>query len=169
MSVGANSYGSASDVAALTPRFCNASGAYDTTTRPTLAQVEHWIDGVSSTLNLLLAEQGFEIPLSQADCVLTLSQFAAIEVADLCNYANSAGRFFQNETYTTGPFQAIQKEAASFIEEHAAGFAALGEDWSAGGLNGLDACTTDDAGDAIEPMFARKQFGNVTTDWDVAA
>lgn len=165
MSTGANSYGSAADVAALTPRF-TASGVYTSATRPALAQVEAWIDRVSATLNILLAEQAFEIPVTQSDCALALAQFVATEVADLCNYANSAGRFFQNQQYTTGPFQAIQKEAADFIEKHAEGFAALGaRRATAGGLDGLAAHLTDSAGDRIQPMFSRKQFGTSNPDW----
>lgn len=165
MAVGANSYGAVSDIEALTPRFTN-NGAYDTSTRPLLAQVERWIDRVSSALNILLAEAGFQIPVTQADCALTLALFVSTQVADLCNYANSAGRFFQNQNYTTGPWQAIQKEAADFIGEHASGFEKLGATRTTTGLNGLDARTTDDSGADIEPWFARKQFGNHITDWD---
>lgn len=159
MSVSARSYGAVTDVAALTPRFTN-NGAYDTTTRPLHAQVESWIDRVSSTLNILLAEAGFQIPVTQADCALTLALFVATEVADLANYANSAGRFFQNQNYVTGPWQAIQKEAADFIAKHAEGFEKLGATRAAAGLNGLDVRTTDDSGANIEPWFARKQFGS---------
>lgn len=163
MSVSARSYGAVTDVEALTPRFTNI-GAYDTTTRPTLVQVERWMDRVSSTLNILLAEAGFQIPITQADCALTLALFVSTEVADLCNYSNSAGRFFQNQNYVTGPWQAIQKEAAEFIGKHAEGFEKLGATRSASGLNGLDVRTTDDNGADIEPWFSRKQFGNTVTD-----
>jgi|GEM_PF-1240266 hypothetical protein len=165
MPLATNAYGAVSDVAALTSRFTN-NGIYDASTRPTISQVETWINRVSSTLNILLAEQGFQIPITQADCVLTLALFVSTQVADLCNYANSAGRFFQNQNYTVGPWQTIQKEAAAFIAEHAAGFEALGAPRATLGLNGLDARTLDDAGDDIEPWFARKQFGNTVTDWD---
>lgn len=167
MPVGVNSYGAASDVASLTPRFTTA-GVYDASSRPTLTQVESWIDRVSSTLNILLAEAGFQIPVTQTDCVLTLALFVSTEVADLCNYANSAGRFFQNQNYVTGPWQAIQKEAADFISKHASGFEKLGATRTTTGLNGLDARTTDDNGDDIEPWFSRKQFGNTATDFDIA-
>lgn len=157
MALAANSYGTGSDVAALTPRFTN-NGVYDTTTRPTLAQVEAWVDRVSAALNILLAEQNFHIPVTQADCKLMLALFVSTEVADLCNYANSAGRFFQNQNYVTGPWQAIQKEAADFIAKHAEGFEKLGAARTAAGLNGLDARITDDAGNSIEPFFTRTQF-----------
>lgn len=167
MAVGANSYGAATDVASLTRRFTIA-GSYTTASNPTLAQVEGWIDQVSSTLNLLLAEQGFAIPLTQADCVLTLKLFVETEVADLANYANSAGRFFTNQQYTVGPWKAISKEASDFIKAHANGFEQLGATRTREGLTGLDARTADDGGTEIEPWFSRKQFGNRVTDWDAA-
>ncbi len=165
MSVGANSYGQASDVAALTPRFASA-GSYSASTRPTLAQVEAWIDQVSAVLNVLLAEQNFKIPATQADVVLLLKQFVVTQVADLANYANSAGRFFSDKNLTTGPWQAIQKEAADFIAKHAEGLQNLGATRSVAGLDALDFRSTDDSGAEIEPMFARKQFGTTNTDWD---
>lgn len=165
MGVSARSYGVAADVAALTKRFTNA-GAYDTTTNPALAQVEGWIDQVSATLNVLLAESGFSVPVAQADCVLMLKNFVTTQVADLCNYANSAGRFFTEKGLKTGPFDAIQKEAAGFIAQHAEGMAKLGASQVTPGLDGLAFTETDDADNAIEPIFSRRQFGNRNTDWD---
>lgn len=165
MSVGAHSYGQASDIAALTPRFC-PTGNFDSSTRPTIQQVEKWIDRVSAVLNTLLKEQNFSIPATQADVVLLLEQFVVTQVADLANYANSAGRFFSDKNLTVGPWQAIQKEAADFIEKHAGGLQNLGATRNVAGLDALDFRSTDDAGDEIEPMFSRKQFGNKTTDWD---
>ena len=164
MSIATNSYGTVEDVAALTPRFTK-TGMYDGSTRPSLAQVENWINQVSATLNILLAEQSFAIPVTQADCVLALRNFVTTQVADLCNYANSAGRFFQNQQFSTGPWQAIQKEAADFIAAHAEGFEKLGATRTTLGLNGLDANLTDDSGNEIKPMFSRKQFGTKNTDW----
>lgn len=157
MAVGANSYGAGTDVAALTPRFTNA-GTYDGTTRPTLTQVEGWIDQVSSILNVLLAEQSFSIPVSQSDVKLMLKTFVATEVADLCNYANSAGRFFQNQQFTTGPWQAIQKEAADFIAAHANGIEALGATRTHAGLKGLAWRDTEDNGETLSPQFDFGKF-----------
>jgi hypothetical protein len=165
MGVGANSYGAATDVAALTKRFTDA-GSYTTSTTPTLAQVENWIDQISAILNVLLAEQGFSIPITNPTTVLMLKSFVTTQVADLCNYANSAGRFFSEKGLKTGPWAAIQKDAAEFIAEHASGIEKLGATRTTSGLDALEFRETDDAGNDIEPMFARKQFGSSTTDWD---
>ena len=164
MAVSARSYGAATDVAAFTRRFTTA-GSYDTTTTPTLAQVEGWIDQVSATLNILLAEQGFAVPLTQADCVLMLKNFVATQVADLCNYANSAGRFFSEKGLKTGPWAAIQKDAADFIAAHSEGIEKLGGTRTTPGMDALAFRDMDDGGNEIKPMFSRKQFGTYNTDW----
>jgi hypothetical protein len=165
MSVRVNSYGTANDVAALTSRF-TSDGSYTITTVPTLPQVEAWIDQISATLNVLLAEQGFAIPITQADCVMMLKNFVATQAADLCNYANSAGRYFSEKGVKTGPWAAIQKDAAEFIEQHAAGLAQLGATRTRAGLNGLAFCDSNDAGVTIEPIFSRDQFGTKNVDYD---
>ena len=167
MGIRSRSYGSTDEVAAMTPRFADATTRlFTSATRPTLAQVEKFIDRVSGILNILIAEQGFTIPVAQADAKLALDQFVIGQCADLVNYTNSAGRFFQDKNLTTGPWQAIQREAAEFIGKHAEGIAKLGATQAVAGLNGLDFCETDDAGDAVEPWFSRKQFGNSNVDYD---
>src|SRR4051794_40932041 len=108
MTVAANSYGTADDVVAFAKRFADDStGVFTTTTRPTLGNVESWIDDVSATLNVLFAELDFTIPISQADCKLVVKHFVVTQVADLCNYANSTGRFFDNDKMTGGPWAVV--------------------------------------------------------------
>lgn len=163
---GPSAYASASDVAALTRRFTD-NGAYTTATVPTRAQVENWINAVSSTLNVLLAEQGFATPVTQYDVALMLQNFVVTQVSDLCNYANSMGRFFSEKGAKTGPWEAIQKDAAEFIEKHAEGIQAIGATRKSGsGLSALDYNGTDGDGQQIEPTFSLKQFGNTNTAWD---
>ncbi len=165
MPLGPNSYGSVAEVEALTPRW-TAGGTYTAASRPMLAQVEKFIDRVSGILNVLLAEQGFTIPVSQVDAKLALDQFVVAQTSDLCGYVNSAGRFFQDKNLGTSPWSAIFKEAEDFISEHADGLGLLGATRVRAGVTGLATLLTDDAGNPIEPFFDRKQFGNRVTDWD---
>lgn len=129
MAISSRSYGSVPEVAALTKKYTDTTTSprtFSTTTTPTLSQVEQYIDRVSGILNVMLAEQGFAIPVSQADAKLALDQFVVAQVADLVNFSNSAGRFFQNQDLRNGPFYAIMKEAELFISKHALGFVNLG-------------------------------------------
>lgn len=167
MTIRTNSYGSVAEVAALVPRYTN-NGAFDASTRPTLTQAEKFIDRVSGLVNVLLAEAGFAIPVSQTDAKLVLDEFVTAQVVQLAHSVNGAGAFApgSEEIRQGTPFQIITKEAASFINDHADGLAALGATRARSLTDGLACRTTDDAGEDIHPMFHRKQFGNVIEDWD---
>jgi hypothetical protein len=169
MPVGANSYGSAADVAALTNSYLNASNAYDTTTIPTLAQVEGWIDQVSGIMNAALAGQGFTVPVTQADAVLAIKSIIVESVADLSHAANLAGRYFTNSAQERGitAMSAIRKQILEWVESFASGLEALGVA-RAGETGGGDILsrTIDTAGDDITPIFQRKGFGNRFENWD---
>ena len=166
MAIGANSYGSVAEVEALVKRY-TASGTFTTGTHPTLAQVEGFIDNVSGVLNVLLAEQGFSIPISQADAKLALDLFVVEEAAALCEAANSSGRFFTDEARAAGTFKMIQKDAEEFISSHAEGLEQLGADRTRHLTYGLDYWSESDAGDDMEPVFQREGWMRQTIiDWD---
>ena len=167
MAVATNSYGSASEVAALVRLYTNA-GSFDSTTHPTETQVEKFIDRISALLNALLAEAGFSIPISQADCVLALDHFVVEEVADLCEAANRSGRFYMPESALRGRgrFRVILSDAKVFIEVHAEGFESLGATRSRTLTYGLGFRDQDDGGDDIEPTFSRKWMRQQVIDWD---
>lgn len=118
MSVGANSYGAASDVAALTWSWvAESSGSYNLSTIPTLAQVEGWIDQISGIANTALRKWGYTIPLTDATDVLALKSVVTGAVADMANYANSSGRFFTERALASGvsPFAQIREEIEDWV------------------------------------------------------
>lgn len=128
MAIGANSYGSVAEVQALTLRY-TTSGSYTTTTRPSIAQVEGFIDRVSSILNVLLAKAGFVIPVSQADAKLALDDYVVDMAVQLCHAANGSGPLAPGAARRLRgqlPREAILEAAAAFVGNHAAGFEALG-------------------------------------------
>jgi hypothetical protein len=147
-------------VAALSRRYTNA-GTYDVTTNPTLAQVETWIDQVSGTVNILLAEKGFVIPVTQADAVLALQGVVVEAVSDLCRAANSAGRFFTDRALERGvaPMKIIRQEMADWIGEHAEGFEAIGTARNVAAAGGIGYRDGNDDGGNVSPLFGRDAFG----------
>ena len=165
MAVGANSYGSVAEVASLVKRY-TTSGSFDASSHPTEVQVEGFVDKVSGLVNVLLAALGFTVPISQADAKLALDLFVVEEAAALCEAANSAGRFFSEGARETGAFQHIQKDTEAFIEAHAVGFERLGATRGRSVTYGMGYLDTDDAGDAIEPIFSRKMMGIDPIDWE---
>ena len=127
MSVGANSYGAASDVAALTWVWvaeATVPGVYDANTLPKLTQVEGWIDQISAIVNTALRKWGYPIPLTNADDVLAVKSVVVGFVADMANYSNSTGRFFTERALASGisPFAQIRQEIEDWIESMKNGF-----------------------------------------------
>lgn len=160
MAIGANSYGTVEEVAALTRRYTTA-GAYTPTTNPGSYQVETWINQVSATVNILLAENGFSIPVAQADAKLALTAVVVEAVADLCHASNSAGRFFTDRALERGiaPMKVIRSEMAAWITEHAEGFEAIGVSRNVANVGGIGYRDTDESGGEVSPLFGRDAFG----------
>lgn len=169
MATAANSYGSVVDVAALNKRFTN-NGSFDTTTTPTLAQVERFIDVVSATLNMALSGEGFEIPVSQADAKAALDGAVVEAVSDLVQAANSSGRFFTEKALERGvsPMRAVRREMAEWIEEQISGFSSLGVSRNSGVTSGILSRDSDESGDSVAPLFERKAFGESSKEWDAS-
>ena len=169
MTIGASSYGTVAEVQALTGRYL-ISGAYTTASRPTLAQVEKWIDNASATLNVMLANAGFAIPITDADAAAACGQIVVEVVVDLCHAANSTGRFYTDKALSRGesPMRVLRQDMADWVEAMAAGLALLGATRTYSTLEGIAFRDTDNSGNATSPIFQREAFGNVFTDWDSA-
>lgn len=165
MAIGANSYGSVAEAEALVRHF-TSSGSFTTSTHPTLLQVETFIDRVSALVNAVLAQLGFEIPVTQADAKLVLDHFVVEEVADLCEAANRAGRFYGEQLRDRSRFRVVFDDCVSFLESQAEGLEALGATRERSLTYGLGFWDADDAGDEIEPIFSRKWMRQQITDWD---
>lgn len=159
MAIGANSYGSVAEVAALTGRYTNA-GSYDATTRPALTQVEKFIDRVSAMLNLLLAEQGFAVPISNADAKLVCDEFVVEQAVQLAHGANGAGPFAPGSEQLRGrtAFEIISREAGEFAARHASGFEFLGATRTRGLTYGLEATLDDTDGADLVKQFSREDW-----------
>lgn len=166
MPIGLNSYGSAAGVASYVPRYANGSATFDANTRPKLAQVESFIDQISSLVNTILASNGFKVPIIQADAVSAITIFIEQEVAAIAEGINGSGRFGPT-TKTPGKsrFQIIMEDISAFILEHADGFENLGAERSQ--PTGTEILTrgVDAAGKESFPIFQREAFGNVFENW----
>jgi len=167
MTIGTNSYGNTTTIAVLTPRWGNSSGVFDTTTQPTLTQCEGFCDQVSGLLNSILAQNGFKIPVTQADCVLVLAMFVNEEVAAIIEGLHGSGRFGPTTKQPgKGRFALVMDDVQTFITTQADGFERLGAtrtyDWADSiGFRGQDQSGAD-----TFPIFQRKSFGETFADMD---
>ncbi len=165
MSVGVDSYGSATEVAAITPRYTTA-GSFTTTTRPTLAQVETWIDNASATLNVMLAKAGFHTPIVQTTAKVACAQVVVEIVTDLVHASNSAGRFYTDRALERGiaPMKVLRQEMADWVESMAPGLERLGAARDQSILEGVLCHSMSEDGVEMEPIFQRDGFGNSFSD-----
>ena len=167
MALNANSYGSVAEVQALTGRYL-ISGAYTTATRPTLAQVEKFIDNASATLNVMLAGVGFAIPITDTDAAAACGQIVVEVAVDLCHAANSTGRFYTDRALERGvsPMRVLRQEMMQWVEDNAAGLELIGAARTYSALSGIAYRDTDESGNETFPIRQRSEFGTVWTDWD---
>jgi hypothetical protein len=168
MALATNSYGDPKEVAALVPRIASPAGIFDTETRPTISKVEGLCDQVSAILNTILAQNGFDIPVTDADAVLMLDYFVNEEVASIAEGINGSGRFGPT-TKRSGPqgrFALVLDDVQNFIDTMAVGLERLGATRSSDPMAGISYRATDEGGDDVSPIFQRDAFGNTFKDWD---
>lgn len=168
MAISANSYGSTAGVAALVPRYQDETGDFSTETRPTLAQVETFIDQVSAILNMILASEGFAIPVTETTTKDALDLFVNEETAAICEGVNGSGRFGPREKTGTPPsrFSIILKDVKQFIESVSAGMERLGASRTYSITSVIGYRGTDADGNSIAPLFQREAFNYSTENWD---
>lgn len=166
MSIHDWSYGTPEEVASLVSRY-TTSGAFGLTTRPTLEQVERYLDRISGIANTLLAQEGFSTPVAEPRAKAALDELVIEAVVELCHLSNSAGRFFTDRTLRAqNPMRAIREELAAWIDEHAAGLENLGAARGTSLVSQIAYRDTDESGDPTFPIFQREAFGNRFDDWD---
>lgn len=168
MAVGANSYGTSADVAALTPRYATSAGDFDAKTNPTKARVEGLIDNVSAIANGCLANLGFTIPVTDADAVLIVKQLVIETVAVFVEGIRGTGRYAPSSKsiQARGVMTMVYQDVCETLTNMAFGLEQLGADRSADEAASIGYRDTDESGNETFPIFQRKGFGNRFTDWD---
>lgn len=162
MALGANSYGDTGEIAALVPRYTDATTKlFDATTTPTLITIEQYTDQVSGIVNSYLAQDGFDIPVSQADAKLALDMFVNQEMASLAEGINGSGRFgptARAQGRGGGRFAVIMSDAKAFVDGNKTGFVNLGVARSKDTTSYIGYRDSDNAGTATYPLFQRDGF-----------
>lgn len=160
MAIGANSYGSTGDVAGRSPGpYVDASThLFTTSTNPTLATVETYIDEISAVMNVALAGAGFAIPVTQADAKKAIASCTNDLAADMASASNSAGRFFTERALNGGlsVMAQIRKDIKQWVDDNAFGLAALGATRTSSEFS-IGYSSAD-----YVPLFTRDQFGSDT-------
>jgi hypothetical protein len=169
VSLGANSYGDTSEIGALVPRHANQSKLFDVATRPTISEVETWCDQVSAVINGMLAQEGFSVPITQADSKLIMDFFVNSEVAAIVEGVIGGGRFAPGSKATSakGRWAVIYDDVKAYIEGQKKGLEDLGSTVGADIATEIATRGKDETGDDTFPIFQRRGFGgDYFTDWD---
>lgn len=96
-------------------------------TNPSLTQVEAWLAQVSSTLDLVLASQGFDTPVTSVSALAAIDPLVEAFVVDLCHASNSTGRFaVTGGVASASPFLQIRKDLDEWVTLNAVGLEGMG-------------------------------------------
>ena len=166
MTLDSNSYGSVAGTAAYVRRLTNSASSFDATTRPTLVEVEAFIDQCSDTLNGWLAAAGYVIPVTQADAVRVLARYANLGAAGHIELAERAGGYdAEDENRRENKFLKMFEMAKDYIASGALGAlgaATVGDDLPSP-LDGFAVGGVTSGGQRLQPIFTRTSFGNDPT------
>jgi hypothetical protein len=111
-------YGTIAQVAAFVPRYANSNSEFSTTTRPTAAQVEAWLEQVSGVLDAYAGSKGYSVPITVPDLLQAMTLFTTEEVAAMVEGANGSGRFGPTapNQRAQSRFAIIREDVTNFID-----------------------------------------------------
>lgn len=123
-------YGSASGVAAHAKTWTRGGSFYDAAvgppavapTKPTLTEVETWLEQVSNLFDRALSNEGFAVPVTATKSVSLITLEVERIVADLCDRANGTGRLVQDRVLHIGYMKVIGAEVRAWVQEGITGF-----------------------------------------------
>lgn len=158
-----NTYGTVAGVAAYTRHRANAASTFDTATRPTLLEVEAFLDQCSDVLNGWLHRSGYVIPATNATAVSVLARYAQLGAAGHVELSLRPGGYdAEDENRRENKFLDLFAQAESYIESGA--LAAMGAvivpDSLPSPVSGLRVGGVTVGGMALRPMFRRTSFGH---------
>lgn len=117
MAISASSYGTTAGVASLTKQYTNGAGDFDDGTKPSVTMVEGWINEVSAIINVVMANNGLSVPVTDTNKVLMLDFFVQSEVAALVYAHHGQGRFGPTTKNPSGTrYGLIHKDAIAFVD-----------------------------------------------------
>lgn len=173
MAIRADSYGSVAEVVALTRHVLDGQSSFNSTTRPTLTDVETIIDRASAAINVCLAGKGFTSPITTAvngTAHLMLSDFVVVKAAEYVELtAQSLSGFGVANDERPNVFGQMSGEACEYVDKVTSGLNEIGISlrWTPGvsvKFTGEDAADQRDDPkdpDLRQPRFSRGMFGDL--------
>jgi hypothetical protein len=173
MAIRSDSYSSVTEVTAFTRHLLDGSLSYNSTTRPTVSEVEKFIDRASGVLNAAVATAGLKTPITNSTAKLACDDWVTARATEYVELTQRGTGFSEEEGNRLG-FKNLFKNATQFVTELRGGFIQFGvtqtQAISTGlAFTGMDAQgQRDDPQDSTleQPVFARRMFDDPTATGD---
>ena|SRR5690242_16305561 len=176
MTLRADSFSSAAEVTAFTRHLLDGQSAFNSTTRPTVTELEKFIDRASGVLNLALAQGGFTPAnvIANSTAKLAGDDWVTCRAAEYVEITQRGVGYSDAEGSRTSYFRNLTKSAEQFVSMNSLGFVRLGVNQAykkGDGLafTGLDAQSERaDPSDTTlaQPFAVRGQFDNGAAETD---
>lgn len=158
------SYGSASDVGALTRNLLGSASEFDTTTCPTLVQITAWLSTGCALIEATLADRGYStIPTSSAVYGVA-AQANALYAAWMAERSRINARLAQGERTRADMFKKDFYDLLDILKGFDLSSLSLTQTRTsyAGGISVSDKNAVEDNSDRVQPRFTRGDFRNVS-------
>lgn len=126
MAIRSDSYGTTSEVKALTRHLLDGQSAFNTTTRPTASEVEKFIDRASAALNVALSRVGLTTPITNTTAKLLCDDWVVSRAVEWVELTQRGQGYSGEEGSRTGAFRGLYQAAEEFADKNALGLKRVG-------------------------------------------
>ena len=170
MALRSDSYGTVAEVVAFTRPYLDGNATFNSTTRPTLTEVEKFVDRVSGALNVAIAGEGFTPSSVTANSTakLMLDDWAVTRAAALVELTHPMTPYGGQDSDRASMIHGLYTAAAEFVASAAIGWKRLGISITDPSYQGLTFTALNKHGEQADPdsttleqpKFRRGQFEN---------
>ncbi len=126
MAIRGDSYSSADEVLSFTRHYLDGQTTFNSTTQPTVTEVEKYIDRASGVLNVALSVEGLSIPVTNSTAKLQCDDWVTSRSVEYVELGHRGSGFGGEEGQRYLGFRNMQKAAGEFAGMNALGFKRLG-------------------------------------------
>lgn len=171
MTLRGDSYGTVAEVTAYTRYLLEGQTAFNSTTRPTVTEVEKFVDRCSGVLNAALRGVGLTTPVVNTTAKLSCDDWVVDRAAEYVELTQRGAGFNDEAGNRHSAFRNLQKSAADFAKENRLGFSRLGVGVTNKLSDGLQFTALDAVSERLDPddttleqpIFTRHQFDDTAT------
>ena len=136
---------------AFTRHLLAGETSFNITTRPTSTEVNRFLSRISGVMNSALASRGFTIPVSQADVLVAVNDWAVTRAAEYTEATQRGVGFGNGEGSRTAVLGNLHADAIEFVTTNERGWKRLGAGVDQKLSQGLQFTGLDAAGDRNDP------------------